>query len=209
AWNGEDEAMNFGFQSQALRKTAIETECINPDNIELKPIVSGQDPQITRLAHALLHEIDTGGEGTRIYTQSLLTVFGIHLLRHYCVFKAKLKPCVSGLSQKQLQQTLDYIRSHIDEGASLDALSLSDLARQVCLSEYHFARQFKVSTGETPAAHVCRLRMEKAAWLLSDQPQKKISIIAAQVGYADSASFAKAFRRYIGVTPSAYRRGSR
>lgn len=209
AWDGEDEAMNFGFQAQALRKTALETECINPGNIELKPIVSGQDPQITRLAHALLYEIGTGGEGTRLYTQSLLTVFSLHLLRHYCTFEAKLKPHASGLSQKQLQRTLDYIRAHIDEGAHLDTLSLSDLAEQVCLSEYHFARQFKVSTGEAPAAFVCRLRMEKATWLLSDQPQKAIGIIAAQVGYSDPASFAKAFRRHIGVTPSAYRRGSR
>ncbi|MEM7772710.1 MAG: helix-turn-helix domain-containing protein [Cyanobacteria bacterium P01_A01_bin.37] len=209
AWDGEDEAVNFGFRPQTLRKTALETECINPDNIELKPMVSGQDPQITRLTHAILHEMCTGGEGTLLFAQSLLTAFSIHLLRHYCVFEAKLKNLGSGLSQKQLQRTLDYIRTCIEESTLLDDLSLSDLAEQACLSEYYFSRQFKVSTGETPAAFVCKLRMEKAAGLLNEQPQKTIGAIASEVGYVDPASFAKAFRRFIGVTPSTYRRKSR
>lgn len=209
AWNGEDEAMNFGFQPQTLRKTALETDCTNPDSIELKPIIFGQDPQITRLARAILFEIRTGGEGTLLCTQSLLTAFSVHLLRHYCVFEAKLRPCSGGLSQRQLQRTLDYIRTRIDESAQLDELSLSELAEQAHLSEYYFVRQFKVSTGETPAAYVCRLRMEKAAWLLSGQPQKAVGAIAAEVGYTDPASFSKAFRRYIGATPRTYRKKSR
>ncbi|MEL6162084.1 MAG: helix-turn-helix transcriptional regulator [Cyanobacteria bacterium J06627_32] len=206
AWNGEDEAMNFGFQPQILRKIALETGCMNPDQVELKPLVSGQDPQITRLAQALLYEISTQGEGTLLCTQSLLTAFSIHLLRHYCVFNPKLKAYKSGLSKQQLQQTLAYIHGKVEEGTHLDDLSLSDLAAQTRLSEYHFARQFKTSTGETPAAFVCRLRMEKAAERLRNRPQKTIRAIANSVGYSDPASFAKAFRRQMGVNPSAYRK---
>ncbi|MFK8181817.1 MAG: helix-turn-helix domain-containing protein [Phormidesmis sp.] len=211
AWNGEDEAMNFGFQPEVLRKVALETGCMNPDHVELKPIAVGQDPQIARLAlaHALLYEMNTQGEGTLLCTQSLLTAFSIHLLRHYCVVQPKLKTYKDGLSQKQLQQTLDYIHSKVKGSAHLDDLSLPDLAAQSHLSEYHFARQFKASTGKTPAAFVCQLRMEKAARALKNHPQKTIRAIASSVGYSDPASFSKAFRRQIGVNPSVYRNRAR
>ena len=46
---------------------------------------------------------------------------------------------------------------------------------------------------------------DRAATLLDD-PRNRVQDVAARLGYADSASFRKAFKRWFGVTPGAWRR---
>ena len=46
---------------------------------------------------------------------------------------------------------------------------------------------------------------DRAATLLDD-PRNRVQEVAARLGYADSASFRKAFKRWFGVTPGAWRR---
>ena len=53
-----------------------------------------------------------------------------------------------------------------------------------------------------------RLRVEKAKGLLSGSTLS-MAEIAEQVGYARQHEFARAFRREVGCTPSAYRRQAR
>lgn len=82
-----------------------------------------------------------------------------------------------------------------------------DMAAVACLSEFHFCRQFRLATGESPYAFLTRLRMEQARRLLqhTNMPLRELS---KAVGYRP-AHFCLVFRRFSGTTPMAYRRRCR
>ena len=65
-------------------------------------------------------------------------------------------------------------------------------------------RQFAGSVGTAPSSYVLDKRMQLAERLLL-ATDETIASIAASCGFADGNYFAKAFRRYNGMTPSAYR----
>jgi AraC family transcriptional regulator len=79
-----------------------------------------------------------------------------------------------------------------------------DMAAVACMSEFHFYRQFRLATGESPHAFLTRLRMEQARRLLehTDKPLRELS---EALGYRP-AHFCMVFRRFSGATPMAYRR---
>jgi AraC-like DNA-binding protein len=83
--------------------------------------------------------------------------------------------------------------------------TVADLADIIRVSEEHFRRLCQESVGMTPMDYVTRLRMRRAALLLSTSAGK-IDRIAQQVGYADRYGFSVAFRRFFGVSPAQYRR---
>lgn len=84
------------------------------------------------------------------------------------------------------------------------ALNAQDLARALSTSERTLHRKLKHACGESPKTFIDRIRVETARTLLetSDRPVKEL---AASAGFIDEASFRRAFRRYAGMAPSAYR----
>ncbi len=85
-----------------------------------------------------------------------------------------------------------------------DNLSLAGLARELGMSKYHLSRRFKEATGVTFRGYVLRTRLERAKVLLS-RSQDSITEVAHVVGFGDLPRFDKLFKRYTGLTPSAYR----
>ena len=83
-------------------------------------------------------------------------------------------------------------------------LGIDRLAKAAQLSRAHFVRQFAGSVGTAPSSYVLDKRMQLAERLLL-ATDETIASIAASCGFADGNYFAKAFRRYNGMTPSAYR----
>jgi AraC-like DNA-binding protein len=62
--------------------------------------------------------------------------------------------------------------------------------------------------GDSFGELVARLRLRAAARLLAD-PDLKVIEISASLGYTDSANFTRAFRRWTGLSPQAFRRAAR
>lgn len=83
-------------------------------------------------------------------------------------------------------------------------LDIDRLATAAQLSRAHFVRQFTTSVGTAPSIYVLDKRMQLAERLLL-ATDETVGSIAASCGFADGNYFAKAFRRYSGITPSAYR----
>lgn len=73
------------------------------------------------------------------------------------------------------------------------------------LPERSFNRRFFRATGQSPMDYVQSLRLEEAKQVLetTDLP---IEAIAHDVGYEDSSSFSRLFRRKTGITPAQYRK---
>lgn len=107
-----------------------------------------------------------------------------------------------GLAPWAERRCLELMRTRLSEDLSLDELAL-----EVRLSPFHFARMFKQSVGVPPRVYLTRLRMEKACELLelTDLP---ISDIALEVGYSSNKVLARVFLKQRGITPSDYRRAA-
>lgn len=82
--------------------------------------------------------------------------------------------------------------------------SVSKLARQVGMSEYHFIRVFREAMGVTPGQYIIGARMSHAKYLLKTTGLA-IYEIGAMIGYQSESMFSAAFRRTQGMTPSQYR----
>jgi len=85
-----------------------------------------------------------------------------------------------------------------------DNLSLAGLARDLGMSKFHLSRRFKDAMGVTFRGYLLRTRLERAKVLLS-RSQDSITEVAHTVGFGDLPRFDKLFKRYTGLTPSAYR----
>jgi transcriptional regulator GlxA family with amidase domain len=79
------------------------------------------------------------------------------------------------------------------------------MTRRSGLAKRTFDRRFKAATGYAPLAYVQTLRVEEAKQAL-EKDAASIEMIGREVGYEDSASFRRLFRRLAGMTPSNYRR---
>jgi len=83
---------------------------------------------------------------------------------------------------------------------------LSDLAKEIGLSKFHFHRLFKKEIGTTPLQYINKLKVEHAAHFLLLYPNSKQLEAAFESGYASPAEFARSFKRVYNLTPIQYRK---
>jgi AraC-like DNA-binding protein len=83
-------------------------------------------------------------------------------------------------------------------------IRLHTIARNACLSRFHFHRLFSTIYQCTPHQYLTRKRIGKAAELLKE-PQKSIADICLEVGFESPGSFSLLFKKEMGFTPQYYR----
>jgi AraC-like DNA-binding protein/ligand-binding sensor protein len=83
-------------------------------------------------------------------------------------------------------------------------ISLDEISRAVGLSAPYFSTVFKEEMGENFSNYINRLRVEKAATLLTESGNP-IKTIAGLCGFEDQSWFSKIFKSYTGTTPGKYR----
>jgi AraC family transcriptional regulator len=103
---------------------------------------------------------------------------------------------------ERVNAAIDYIERHLG-----DELSLDDVASVAHFSPYHFHRIFGLMVGETLNRFVNRLRLERAASWLVQQPDRSVTDIASASGLGTPSSFARSFRDMFGMTASEWRDG--
>ncbi|WP_414573090.1 helix-turn-helix domain-containing protein [Nostoc sp. CCY 9925] len=195
AWNSTDESLMFLIDPLFLSRTAEQVSGLDASYVELLSTIGARDPHIEAIAHLFQAELDMTGIGESLYTESLMQVLIIHLLRHYCTLKPKIQHIGESFPKHRLQPVLDYIHSYLDR-----PLHLAELAAVAGMSQYHFCRLFKQSIGIAPYQYVLQQRMEKAKELLR-QGKHKIAEISLLVGCTDQSRFARQFKKHFGVTP--------
>ena len=84
-----------------------------------------------------------------------------------------------------------------------DRISLDQLAEEANLSKYHFSRLFSRHTGMPPLQFASSMRIQRAKELLRSG-ELSISDICTEVGFTDSGTFEKQFKKHVGITPTAY-----
>lgn len=80
------------------------------------------------------------------------------------------------------------------------------LARLMGASRSRFAETFTRIVGESPARYVAKVKMFQARrWI--QQEGVRVTVAAERLGYESEASFSRAFKRIMGMPPSAVRAG--
>ena len=92
-------------------------------------------------------------------------------------------------------------------GGAQSRADVATLAKAAGYTRAHFSRAFRARMGEAPAAFQRRERLLRAAKALADDPRMTVKQASSAAGFNDQSQFAKAFRKLIGKSPSAYRGG--
>ncbi|MCG8531513.1 MAG: helix-turn-helix domain-containing protein, partial [Desulfovibrionales bacterium] len=83
-------------------------------------------------------------------------------------------------------------------------LNMAGLAKRIGLSPRHFKRRFRRATGHNPLTYLQKIRVEAAKQRL-ETSQDSINDITWQIGYEDSSSFRRLFKRHTRLSPREYR----
>jgi AraC-like DNA-binding protein len=91
-------------------------------------------------------------------------------------------------------------------GSDASIVRLEDAASALAVSQRTLQRVARKYIGLSPAALTRRRRLQDAAERARLDPSSDLAAIAAELGYADHAHLTNDFQRYLGFTPSSYRR---
>lgn len=204
-WTSEDEepfeVMHLYLGQPLLARAAGEV-FDGAGDVAFREVSGGRDTLLSSLLEPLWRELMSAREASAIFVQGLAQALCVHLLRHYGTpSRAPARPR-GGLPAFKLRQATEHLEARLDR-----EFELAPLAHAVGLSEFHFCRAFKRSTGFPPSRYFIRLRMERARRLLRETSRPVIEI-ALDVGYTSASHFAQVFRREVGVSPSDYREGT-
>lgn len=108
-------------------------------------------------------------------------------------------PPAKGLAPWQLRRVVEYLEANLPHH-----IELADLAALAGLSQSHFSRAFKASTGMAPYRWQLDARIRRAQALLIDS-QASLEKVAEATGFADGVHFGRTFRKLNGTTPAAWR----
>ncbi|HEY5892992.1 MAG TPA: AraC family transcriptional regulator [Chthoniobacterales bacterium] len=121
------------------------------------------------------------------------------------VFEAVVASASGGGAPRQLPRSVCRQISELVQENPGKRCSPADLARLAGLSPDYFARLFQQSFGMSTRAWLLKQRMRHAAVMLAE-PGRRISEVAAELGYADLFLFSRQFKNEFGESPTAWRR---
>ena len=108
-------------------------------------------------------------------------------------------------TEQSYRERLNRVTAYLHANLETD-IGIEELSQVACLSSYHWHRIYHAMSGETVAATLRRLRLQRAADRLANSDMD-ISKIAGLAQYGSQDAFSRAFRDAYGTSPAAYRRG--
>jgi AraC family transcriptional regulator len=170
----------------------------------IKPAISPRlfffDQAVWDTALKLKAEVGNSDPSSRPYADALGLVLMHELVRLERTTSTATRSFRGGLPAWQQKRVVEFIEAHLAED-----VSLAELADLTDLSLYHFARAFRQSFGAPPHRYHMARRMDRARALLQ-KPALSVTEIGIETGFRETSSFTRAFRKFTGLTPSAYRR---
>lgn len=107
-----------------------------------------------------------------------------------------VKPSTQKEIIQRLYRVQQYIRNYYDTDIDLQTLS-----EEALLSKFHLLRYFHQAFGITPHQYLIQYRLEKSKELLQASGLS-VKSIAQKVGFANTPSYSKAFKKKYGFSPA-------
>ncbi|HEY0181787.1 MAG TPA: AraC family transcriptional regulator [Rhodopila sp.] len=169
------------------------------DRAFLRDVSGANDAELNPLIETLAREISGQIQPSALLLENIAQALSIHLVRRYVDPRRSTVRRRSVIPAHRLRRVTELMQQNL-----ADEFDLGRYARAAGMSEAHFSRQFKLSTGLAPSQHFIGMRMAVARRLLRETDHSIISIGMA-VGYSSPSHFAQVFRKETGMSPKAYR----
>ncbi|RJF74841.1 helix-turn-helix domain-containing protein [Rhodopseudomonas palustris] len=176
-----------------------------PSPANLAYLANVDDELVRQLCLRIHRELSEETSGGKLLIECLTQTLVAHLISSYSTdSRPGLDQQTAGarLDQARLRRVLDYIHDHLETDLTL--AKLSDVA---CLSKHHFARAFREATGAPPHRFISARRLDHAVSLLK-ATDTSLAEIAFVCRFSSQATFTRAFRRQVGVSPGEFRRAA-
>lgn len=139
----------------------------------------------------------TNPSGYQLFIKSQLYLLFFTLFNK-CSLEEPPKKDLKTLEKMKL--ILKFIENHY-----MDKITISDMAREVALSESHFMKYFKNTMGTSFIEYLNEYRLTMASRLLVSS-ESSILDIASEVGFDNLSYFNRSFKKRYNQTPSGYRK---
>jgi len=94
---------------------------------------------------------------------------------------------------------MTYINNNLSKKISRD-----ELIKVAGVPSATFYKIFRQATGLSPIEYIIRLRISKAAEILTENHHIPITEVALETGFDDSAYFSKKFKQIVGLSPMTF-----
>lgn len=164
-------------------------------DVSTAPRLRFSDDRIWTLVKLLAEVMTDPDPSVQLYGDGLTAAIAARL------FSDRTPPQAEGrgLAPWQLRRVVEYLDSQLPM-----RVDLADLAALTRLSQSHFSRAFKASTGMAPYRWQLDARIRRAQALLMATPLS-LDDVAEATGFADAVHFGRTFRKLTGATPAAWR----
>jgi AraC family transcriptional regulator len=196
-WEKPLDHLGILLEPEFVLQTALENRFNS--NFEFLEAYEDKDPLMQHIGLALLAEANAETPSGKLYADSLVQSLTLHLLKNYSTASVVRENLNGGLSGYKLRRVTEFINANLEED-----LSLAEIAAVADLSQFHFARAFRRTTGSTPQQYLMRQRIERAKVLLAkdDLPLVEISL---RSGFKNQSHFTALFRKFTKLTPKTWR----
>lgn len=168
----------------------------NPESVST-PRLRFTDDRVWSLVKMLANVVNDQDPSVQLYGDGLATAITA------CLFVKQSgtssRTVSKGLAPWQLRRVIDYLHAQLPQ-----RVELVHLADMVGLSQAHFSRAFKASTGLAPYRWQLDARIQRAQELLLNT-NGTLDQVAESTGFADAVHFGRMFRKQTGITPAAWR----
>ena len=159
---------------------------------------------------ALCHDLNSARQGVQDDGMNLLVMGACDLTPDWACevagafIRATYLPAEQalGIPPRRLACIVEHIRKNLDT-----PLAVGTLSRMAQMSQSHFSKMFKLSTGLAPHQFVLQERINRSKELLC-QDDAKIVDVALEVGFENQAHFTTVFGNLVGMTPRQFQRSS-
>lgn len=121
-----------------------------------------------------------------------------------CAFSDQLYMAVCAIdlySQENIAgKVATYLQKHYQE-----AISIKDLSRDLGISSEYLSKVFKAKYQISPMGYLTQYRLERAKYIIQENPYLSLKYIAAESGYPDNLYFSKKFKSAFGIAPVDYK----
>ena len=152
--------------------------------------------KITQLLKQMQQEFTAQPHLCPLYLEAQLQLILLTVLR----YGTQQPKCTENTAEK-IQKVARYMSQNFHL-----PITLHEAAQMACLEDTYFSKQFKAFTGFGFLDYLTQLRLQEAQRLLRTT-SLSLSDISEMCGFSGSNYFGDVFRRYTGLSPTAYRKG--
>lgn len=194
-WGGTREVVVLHLGASFLSK-AIEAPASIAERAARR---SGADSFTSQVGLTIRQELLRHGTIDEFLLETLGTILAGYLFKSEPLCDGDGGKTIPRLTYEQCRRAIEIMT-----GTTGRRLSMAEISSELGLSQWHFSRQFRKTTGLSPYQFLLRARVERARRLLGHG--HAISEVAAMTGFADQSHMHRHFRRLLGTTPGELRK---